>query len=135
MSEAAPGVTVARMTQSTGLQFAKDAARVAQEHNAENITVMDLRGMSPVCDFFVVCSGTSDRHRRTIADMIAEHGRSIGEKPLTRSGYDAATWVLLDFVDVVIHVFAEEYREYYDLELLWGDAPRIDWAAESEPRP
>jgi ribosome-associated protein len=116
------------MPTDNGERFAIEAARVAHEHNADEVTVMDLRGLSPVTDFFVVCSGPSDRQRRTVCDMIREHGRTLGTKPLGVTGYQTANWILLDFVDVVIHIFAPEYREYYDLELLWGDATRLNWS-------
>jgi len=109
-------------------QFAVEVARIAHDHNAEQVTVMDLRRLSPVTDFFVICSGTSDRQRQTVCDMIKDYSRKVGEAVYHVSGYSVANWILLDFVDVVVHVFAPEYREYYDLELLWGDAPRIEWA-------
>ena len=115
------------MPQVSAERFAIETARIAHDHNAEDVTVMDLRGLSPVTDFFVICSGTSDRQRRTVCDMVKDYGRTIDFKPLGLSGYHTANWVLVDFVDVVLHVFAPEYREYYDLELLWGDAPRIEW--------
>ncbi len=109
-------------------QFAIEAARIAQDHNAEDVTLMDLRGLSPVADFFLVCSGTSDRQMQTVCDMIKDYGRKVGDPVYRVSGYSTANWILLDFVDLVIHIFKPEYREYYDLELLWGDAPRIDWS-------
>jgi ribosome-associated protein len=115
------------MPDTNGEHLAVQVARIAHEHNAEDITVMDLRGLSPVTDFFVICSGTSDRQRQTVCDMVKDYGRSIDQRPLSVSGYQTANWILVDFVDVVLHVFAPEYREYYDLELLWGDAPRVDW--------
>ena len=115
------------MAGTSGEQLAVEAARIAHDHNAEDVTVMDVRGKSPVTDFFVICSGTSGRQRQTVCDRIKEYGGSIGDKPYGVAGYQTANWILLDFVDVVVHVFAPEYREYYDLELLWGDAPRIEW--------
>jgi ribosome-associated protein len=115
------------MAESSAQQFAVEAARIAEHHNAEDVTVMDLRGLSPVSDFFVICSGTSPRQIQTVCDMIKEYARRIGEPVYHVSGYETANWVLLDFVDVVVHIFRPEYREYYDLELLWGDAPRVEW--------
>ncbi len=115
------------MPEVSGRELAIQLAQVAHEHNAEEVTVMDLRGLSPVTDYFVICSGSSDRQRQTVCDMVKEHGRTLGERPLSVSGYDTANWILVDFVNVVLHVFAPEYREYYDLELLWGDAPRVKW--------
>ena len=108
-------------------QFAVEAARIAHDHQAEDVTIMDLRGLSPVTDFFVICSGASDRQRQTVCDMIKDYGRRVGQGVYHVSGYRTANWILLDFVDVVVHVFGPQYRQYYDLELLWGDAPRIEW--------
>ena len=109
-------------------QFAIQAARTAHDHRAEDVTILDLRGLSPVAEFFVVCSGTSDRQMRAVFDAIVEAGKEVGCRLFGSAGYDSATWQLLDFVNVVVHIFAPEYREYYDLELLWGDAPRVEWA-------
>jgi len=110
-----------------GLEFAKEAARIAEEMHAEEVLILDLRGLSSVADFFVIGTGTSDRQMRAIADEIEQYGRGVGQKPYGRSGYDSPTWLLIDYVDVVIHLFDPAKRHYYDLELLWGDAPRIEW--------
>ena len=89
--------------------------------------MLDLRGMSPATDYFVIATGTSDRQMRTVADEICEAARGEGMQRFGRAGYAQARWILLDYVDVVIHLFDNEYRDYYDLELLWGDAERIDY--------
>ncbi len=107
--------------------FALAAAKVADERHCTDITVLDLRDTSPATDFFVIATGTSDRQMRTVADEISEIGRNQGFKRFGRAGYDQGRWILLDFVTVVVHIFDSEYREYYDLELLWGDAQRIDY--------
>ncbi|HEY3243102.1 MAG TPA: ribosome silencing factor [Phycisphaerae bacterium] len=112
---------------SNGLEFAIEAARIAEENKAEEVTVMDLRGLSSVTDFFVICSGTSDRQMRAVSDRITEYARTLGDAPLSVTGYESANWILLDFFDVVVHIFTSPARRYYDLELLWGDAPRIEW--------
>lgn len=109
-------------------QFAAEAARIAEAKLAEDIVVMDLRGLSSITDFFVICTGTSDRQMRTVADRIAEYGRRVARRPFHVEGYEIAQWILMDYVDAVIHIFDRQRREYYDLELLWGDAPRLDWA-------
>ena len=111
----------------TGLEFANQVAVIADDNRAEDVVILDLRGISSVADFFVLATGTSDRQMRAIADQIEVHGRTVGQRPYGVSGYDSATWLLVDYVDVVIHLFDESRRKYYDLELLWGDAPRIDW--------
>ncbi len=113
--------------QADARQFAVELARIAEDNKCEDVTVMDLRGLSPVTDFFVIGSGSSDRQMRTVAERMIEYARRVGEPPFTTSGLESATWILIDFIHVVAHIFTPEHREYYDLELLWGDAPRIDW--------
>ena len=110
-----------------GPEFAKAVAQIADDNRTENLIILDLRGLSSVADFFVIGTGTSDRQMRAVADQIDEYAKQIGQSRYGRSGYEAATWILLDYVDVVIHLFDAERRQYYDLELLWGDAPRIEW--------
>jgi len=109
-------------------RFAIDAARIMQENQCEDILVLDLRGISPVCDFFVIGTGTSDRQMRAVADHIEDLGRAQGEKPYGVAGYEEGIWIIVDYVDVVIHLFDPDRRSYYDLESLWGDSPRVDWA-------
>ena len=110
------------------LQLAIELARIAHENKSEDVIALDLRGISPVTDFVVVATGTSDRQMRAVADRVTEYGKKVGEQLYGSSGYESAAWILLDYVDVVLHLFAASYREYYDLELLWGDAPRVEWA-------
>ena len=105
--------------------FALAAAKVAAERHCSDITVLDLRGKSPATDYFVIATGTSNRQMRTVADEICEAAREQGLQRFGRAGYEQARWILLDYVDVVIHIFDSEYRDYYDLELLWGDADRL----------
>jgi ribosome-associated protein len=105
--------------------FALAAAQLAKSRHCSEILVLDLRGMSPATDYFVIATGTSDRQMRTVADEISQEAREHGLQRFGRAGYERGRWILLDFVDVVIHVFDREYREYYDLELLWGDAKRL----------
>ena len=108
-------------------QLAVAAARSAADDRCEDVVVLDLRGTSPVCDYFVIATGTSDRQLRAAADHIEEQARQRHERPIGQLGRDSAHWILLDFFDVVVHLFDAEARGYYDLELLWGDAPRVDW--------
>jgi ribosome-associated protein len=108
-------------------EFALAAAKVAEERHCTDITVLDLRGISPATDYYVIATGTSDRQMRTVADEISQAGRGCGFSRFGRAGYDQARWILLDFVTVVVHLFDSEYRDYYDLELLWGDAKKIDY--------
>jgi ribosome-associated protein len=105
--------------------FALEAAKVAAGRHCSNITILDLRGKSPATDYFVIATGTSDRQMRTVADEICETAKKQKMQRFGRAGYEQARWILLDFIDVVIHIFDSEYRDYYDLELLWGDAERL----------
>lgn len=108
-------------------KFAIAAARLAQDGNCEEIIVLDLRGVSPITDYFVIATGTSDRQMRSVADDIIEHGRTTGDKLYRQAGEESADWIVLDFVNVVVHLFDMEHRRYYDLELIWGEAPRVRW--------
>ena len=98
---------------------------MAAERHCSDIVVLDLRGKSPATDYFVIATGTSDRQMRSVADEISEEARKHGLQRFGRAGYEQGRWILLDFIDVVIHLFDSEYRDYYDLELLWGDAQRL----------
>ncbi len=109
-------------------QFATELAQIAHDNKSEEVIALDLREISSVTDFVVICTGTSERQMRAVADRIVEYGKKVGERPYGVAGYDSAAWVLLDYVDVVFHIFSRPYRAYYDLELLWGDAPRVEWA-------
>jgi ribosome-associated protein len=118
-----------------GKALAVEAARALHDQRTEEIVVLDLRGLSPVTDFFVIGSGTSERQMRAAFDAVEEAGRQAGWKRFGAAGDDSSTWMLVDFVDVVVHLFAPEYRQYYDLELLWGDAPRVAWNRDAGPPP
>jgi len=117
--------TTERPTQ--GLDFAKKVAEIAHDNRAEDIIILDLRKISSITDFFVITTGSSDRQMRAVVDKIEEYGKRVGQQRFGLSGHENATWILADYIDVVIHIFDAERRQYYDLELLWGDAPRIEW--------
>ncbi len=89
--------------------------------------ILDVRDLIVITDYFVIASGSSDRQVRTIVEEIEKALRGLGVKPIRREGESEGAWVLLDFVDVVVHVFGEEERDYYDLERLWRDAPVVEW--------
>ena len=105
--------------------FALAAAQLAAGRHCSDIVVLDLKGKSPATDYFVIATGTSDRQMRTVADEICEEARKQMFQRFGRAGYEQARWILLDFIDVVIHIFDKPYRDYYDLELLWGDAEKL----------
>jgi ribosome-associated protein len=117
---------LAKKKMLTAMAFAKAAAKTAVQRHCTDVVVLDLRGKSPATDFFVIATGTSDRQMRTVADEISEIGRGSGFNRFGSAGYEQSRWILLDFIDVVVHIFDNEYRNYYDLDLLWGDAKRIN---------
>ncbi len=108
-------------------QFAIEIARIASDLKSSDVLALDLRGISPVTDMTVIATGTSDRQMRGLTDEIVAYGKKVGRRPFGLAGYDGGTWIVVDFLDVVFHVFGKAHRDYYDLELLWGDAPRIEW--------
>jgi len=118
---------LAKKRNSEARSFALAAAQLADGRHCSDIVVLDLKGKSPATDYFVIATGTSDRQRRTVADEICEAAKKQGLQRFGLAGYEQARWILLDFIDVVIHIFDREYRDYYDLELLWGDAHRLKW--------
>ena len=101
------------------------AASFAAEKQAVDIVVLDLRKVTDFCDFFVICSGVVDVHVRAIFKFIEEELIKVGWKPKHIEGTENLRWVLMDYVDVIIHVFQSDVRGYYSLERLWGDAPRL----------
>ncbi len=101
------------------------AAKLAGERHCTDVVVLDLRKVTDVTDYFVIATGTSDRQMRSVADEIAEQAKPKGFRLFGKAGYERGNWVLLDFVDVVVHIFDKQSRGYYDLEMLWGDAKRV----------
>lgn len=99
----------------------KHITEIADEIKAENLEVLDVRAKTSLADYFVVCSGTSDRHVGSIADRVAEKLLELKEKPLRIEG-ERSGWVLQDYGDVVLHVMREEQRQFYDIESLWRAA-------------
>jgi ribosome-associated protein len=108
-------------------EIAVTAARAAAAKQAVDVTILDVHGLIVITDYFVICSGQTDRQIKTLVEEVERAVRDIGEKPIRREGDADSRWVLLDYIDVVVHVFAQEEREYYDLERLWRDAPRLGW--------
>ena len=101
-------------------------ALAADSRKAEDIVVLDVQQLSSVADYFLICSGASDRQVRAIADAIAEELTQHGEKPLAMEGYQKGTWVLIDCADLIVHVFDDDTRRFYGLERLWYRAPRVE---------
>ena len=113
-------------------RFAIQSARLAVNTRCNNVVVLDVSGISPVTDFLVLATGTSPRQMKAVCDDLEEMAEGQNEKPLSRVGDDSASWTCIDFVDVVVHVFSQDARGYYDLDGLWGDAARVEWREEGE---
>jgi ribosome-associated protein len=128
MTTTASATTVADT--SAAFKFALAAAEMAANTRAENVVLLDLRERSPVTEFFILATGTSPRQMRTAAEEIQDLGKRMGFKAWHISGAESAKWILVDCVNVVAHLFDGDSRDFYDLELLWGDCPRIDWRKE-----
>jgi ribosome-associated protein len=102
-------------------------ARIAADNKARDVVVLDMRGITPLYDFFVLATGSSRRQIHTIAEEVDAAMRNEGERRLSIEGYEASRWVVQDYGDVVVHVFDPDTRLYYALEDLWADAVRVDW--------
>jgi len=105
---------------------ARRAALAAADKKGIDIIVLDVRKVTDFTDYFVICTGAVDVHVRAIRDEIEEKLRLSGWKPLSVEGEDTGRWLLMDYVDVIVHIFQPDARGYYALERLWGDAPRIE---------
>jgi len=106
-------------------EIAAKAARAADDKRGMRIVVLDLRQISVVADYFVIADASTEVQVRAISDGIQKALEEQGVKAARREGWEDARWVLLDYGDTVVHVFRTEERDYYDLERLWGDAPRL----------
>ncbi len=102
-------------------------ARIADAKKAEDILIFDVRKLTSITDFFVICNGFNERQLQSIASEIESQLHSHGIHGVGIEGYTNGRWILMDYVDVVVHLFDREMRHFYDLELLWGDAPKLLW--------
>jgi ribosome-associated protein len=100
--------------------------RLALEKKACDLVVMDVRGLTSIADYFIICSGRSDRQVQSIAQGLDENPAEHGIKPFAVEGAGRGHWVLMDFSDVIVHIFYEPVRRFYDLDGLWGHAPKAE---------
>ena len=112
--------------------WVRELAEAALEKKAQDLVALDVHELTSFTDAFLIATGTSDRHVRSVADALVAASQASGKTPLGVEGYEEGRWVLIDLNDVVVHVFQEEVRKYYDLERLWGDAPAIALAQPAE---
>ncbi len=123
--------TAARKKEQRELhEFAIEAARLIAEGHCEDVLLLNVRGLSQVCDYVLIGSGTSDRQMKSLADELGDLGRDQGHA-VFRSDRDVrVTWQVVDFVGLVVHLFEPDRRAYYDLESLWSDAESVPWQRE-----
>ena len=112
----------------TDFPLLKQIVNLAQEKKAVQLVAMDVRGLSSITDYFVICSGDSEPQVKAIADNIR---KGTPKKPNHLEGYENLNWVLMDYFDVVVHVFGKNDRDYYNIEKLWADAPITDFTDEA----
>ncbi|MBN1437395.1 MAG: ribosome silencing factor [Sedimentisphaerales bacterium] len=108
-------------------QFACKLAQLAHDRHCTDITILELAQISPVAKHFLIATGTSEQQIRSVGNEMATLGKQENFQMFGKAGIQQGRWVVVDFVDVVVHLFENEYRRFYDLEMLWGDAPTIDW--------
>jgi ribosome-associated protein len=112
---------------AVALDLVVQCAHVAEDNKARDIVILDMRGITPLYDFLLLCTGASRRQIHTLAEEIDALMRGAGDKRTSIEGYQASKWVVQDYGDIVVHVFDPDTRVYYGLEDLWADAPHIDW--------
>jgi ribosome-associated protein len=107
-------------------QFAIEVARILADTRCHQVSILDVSGISPITDFLVLASGTSPRQMKSASGAAEEFGETVGYQTLSRV-VESSQWIVEDFVDVIVHVFSQDARYYYDLDSLWGDARRVQW--------
>ncbi len=108
-------------------EIAIACAKIADEKKAQDIIILDVEKISSITDYFVICSAINERQLHAIADEIEKQLKKLSVTKFGMEGYREAKWVLIDYGDLIVHIFDKEIRNYYDLELLWGDAPNVEW--------
>ncbi len=116
----------ARRPQLTALEKANLAYSALVDKRAVEPVLLDMHEITQITDYFLICHGTSNVHIRALSEAVLEKLKEAGERPVGVEGRQAANWVLLDYGDLIVHIFAPEEREFYSLERLWIDAPRVD---------
>lgn len=115
------------MTGTQVKRFAVQAARLLEDLHFEDVLLLDVRGRSDITDYVLIGTGTSDRQIRSVGHEVERLAQGAGLSRFGRDADQASKWLAMDFVDVVVHLFEPATRAYYDLEMMWGDAPRVRW--------
>jgi len=123
----APRPVIERPAPSKAEEFAIESARCMDDDKCTDVVVLDVRGKNPMTDFLVIGSGTSDRQMRAVLHHIQDLGETLGYQAVRSTSDDRATWLLADFMNVIVHLFEPNTRAHYDLEMMWGDTARIEW--------
>jgi len=108
-------------------QFVVEAARLLNDLHFQDVQILDLRGLSDVTDYVLIASGTSNRQIRSVSSEVGKLAKSMGQDRFGLDQDEQSTWLVLDFVDAIVHLFDPVTRAHYDLEMMWGDAPLIRW--------
>lgn len=116
---------MAKKTETTDKDFALKSAKIALDRHCTDVSILDLHRISPATNYFVIATGTSGRQARSVADEICQCAKECDFQRFGQAGYEHGKWILIDFIDVVVHIFDAEHREYYNLEMLWGDAKKL----------
>ena len=119
--------------QAPALERAQLCAQTASDNRGRDVVLLDLRGATPLIDYFVIATAASRRQANAIAEEIDKEMKRIRETKLGIEGAEEGRWILIDYGDFVVHVFSDEMRDYYRLEDIWGDAPKIEWREERAP--
>lgn len=118
------------MKQMESFEVAKSAARLLDEKKAEHISVIKIDDISSLADYFVIANGRGSTHVRSLSDEVEEKLKQQGVEPMRIEGYRSDNWVLMDYTNVVVHVFTQEARDFYDLDRLWADGVKVEWQDE-----
>lgn len=111
-------------------KFIAEAAKLLAGLHCENMVVLDVRGLSDLTDYILIATGTSDRQIKGVASQVTDLALEYGLDRFGSERDDDSTWLVLDYVDTIVHLFEPTARAHYDIEMLWGDAPKIDWRKE-----
>ncbi len=115
-------------------QWAIELAKAAEDRNCTDVVILEVAQRSPVAKHFVIATGTSSPQIKSLGHELEKLGKETNNKIFGHAGLQEGRWVVIDFVDVIVHIFDDEFREFYNLEMLWGDAPKVDFVRD-EPKP